>query len=239
MIVPKVEVFNTNEYSVTTANQIGEMILAQLKKQGGCRIGLAGGGTPKPIYQHLAGNVWEPKIRWEQVELLWGDERCVPPDHPQSNYQMAKAALIDRVQIPAQNSHRMRGEDVPATAAKDYESFLDSAPIDILLLGMGGDGHTASLFPGSSALKERDRRVVDARSPVAPHQRISLTVRAINESQSDCLLVTGREKAARIAEVLREIESNHPHVPAAFVHPQSGRLVWFVDENAATELPSA
>ena len=236
MIVPQIKVLDDSDYSRQAAQQLGEAIVAALEQRGRCRLGLAGGSTPGPVYQHLALPPWAARIRWDRVDLFWGDERCVPPSDARSNFRMVQETLIQPAAIPPDNVHRIAGEAFPADAADRYEAVLAAEPLDLLLLGMGHDGHTASLFPETAELGERRRRVVPTVSPSAPHQRISLTLRAINESRLVCLLVTGADKAARLAEVLRQLELGRPQLPAALVQPESEQLVWLLDQSAAAEL---
>jgi 6-phosphogluconolactonase len=233
---PVVDVFPDNQYAALAAERIGQAMISSIHDRGSCRLGLAGGSTPGPVYESLASMPWSQKIDWNRVQLLWGDERCVPPDHPQSNYRMVQKSLIRQVAIPAQNIHRVRGEHPPSIAAQEYEQVVALAAIDVLLLGMGSDGHTASLFPQTPELGESERRVIAATSPFEPRHRVSLTFRAINESRLVCLLVTGADKASRLAEVLQQIKHSRCELPAAMVQPASGQLCWLLDQHAAAEL---
>src|SRR5688572_4205602 len=136
--------------------------------RGACALCLAGGSTPRPVYEALAEPPLQGAIPWDRVQVFFGDERAVPPDHPDSNFRMVSEALIQRVDIPARSVHRMKGEaDDLERAADDYAALLPDA-LDVLVLGIGPDGHTASLFPGSTALREAKRRVVPARAPKPP-----------------------------------------------------------------------
>jgi 6-phosphogluconolactonase len=171
-------------------------------------VALAGGNTPRRVYELLATERFEHRVEWPQVDLFFGDERCVPPDHPDSNYAMAYEALISKVAIPAKNVHRIIGEGKPGESATLYENQLrtffagDSWPrFDLVLLGMGEDGHTASLFPGSDALSEKSKWVVPAKPPGSKHDRITLTVPVFNHAARVVFLVTGAGKAERLAQV--------------------------------------
>ncbi|HYH43598.1 MAG TPA: 6-phosphogluconolactonase [Burkholderiales bacterium] len=211
-----------------------ELMAAAIASRGACRIALGGGSTPRPVYERIAQAGPAEGIDWTRVHIFFGDERCVPPEHEASNYRMAKEAMVDRIDRErAPRVHRITGEAPPAEAARAYAAELGESPLDICLLGMGGDGHTASLFPGRPEAAERTARVVAARSPVTPVDRVSLTLRAINEARAVRFWVTGEDKATRVAEVLREIASGEPALPAAQVQPASGELAWFLDEAAA------
>ena len=233
MSPPRVRRFaNRDAFVDAAAADVVELMAEAIAARGACRIALGGGSTPKPVYERIAQAGLEERIDWARVHIYFGDERCVPPEHEASNYRMAKEAMIDRI-APAPRVHRIAGEQPPAEAARAYAAELGDTPLDICLLGMGGDGHTASLFPGRPEAAERSARVVAARSPVAPFERVSLTLRAINEARAVRFWVTGGDKAARVAEVFREIASGTPGLPAAQVQPASGALVWFLDEAAA------
>lgn len=203
---------------------------------------LSGGSTPKALYERLASKEFADRIDWRGVELYFGDERCVPPDDERSNYHMAKQSLIDRVPIPPDNVYRMKGELDPETAAREYgqmlkERFLDDGP-DVLLLGMGDDGHTASLFPGTAALDEQKHRCVANHVPydyipAGTNWRITLTFPFINRSKEVFALVTGDSKAQRLSQVLEGTDAAARALPIRRVNPSSGRLTWFLDVAAA------
>lgn len=237
--MPEIRVCDDDQLVGTAAEQIASDMASIIARRGGCRLGLAGGGTPRPIYEKLASEPLAGRVDWDRVHFFWGDERCVPPDHEKSNYRMVKEALLDHVEVTEENVHRIEGERAPADAAKVYLGALGTTPIDILLLGMGGDGHTASLFSDTANLGNETRRVVATTSPVEPTDRVSLTVRAINEARMIYFLVAGEGKASRLAEVYEQIISVTPVLPAAHVLPTGGRVVWLVDSAAATQLPQA
>lgn len=202
---------------------------------------LSGGSTPKALFELLASDAYRGRFDWRAVELYFGDERCVPPDDDRSNYKMAKAALIDRVPIPADNVYRMHGELEPEQAAKAYgqmlqERFMDEGP-DVILLGMGDDGHTASLFPHTPALAEAKHRCVANHVPydyipAGTSWRITLTFPFINRAREVFILATGASKAKRIAEVLEGPEDGD-RLPIQRVRPSPGRLTWYMDVAAA------
>lgn len=204
-------------------------------------VALAGGESQRALYALLAdpAEPYRDALPWGETHVFFGDERCVPPGHPDSNYRMAREALLDRVPVPPAQIHRMRGEDAPDAAARAYEealrAVLGPAPsLDLVLLGMGPDGHTASLFPGAAALEERRRLVVPAvappTSPVA--QRITLTYAAVEAALAAVFLVAGEAKAAALARVLSGEPGAAP-LPAARVRPRRGAALWLVDRAAA------
>jgi 6-phosphogluconolactonase len=211
-------------------------------------LALAGGSTPRSLYQLLAdaAGPYRARLPWERFHFFWGDERHVPPDHPDSNYRMAREAMLDRVPVAPTNVHRIAAELADARqAAAAYEQelrgFFGLPPkrawprFDYLLLGLGEEGHTASLFPGSPALDERERLV--AAPWVEAHQtfRITLTPPALNHAARVVFLVSGAQKAAALREVLAG--ELRPHLyPAQVVQPDDGELLWLVDRAAASLL---
>lgn len=201
------------------------------------RVALSGGSTPKRMHELLSA-MGRDALPWDRVELWFGDERTVPPDHPDSNYGMAKRTLMDPLRLS--NVHRMEGERDPVAAAADYERALVTAAgappvLDLVFLGMGPDGHTASLFPGSPAVDERQRYVVanPVDSPVAKGKttRITLTVPALNAARHVRFLVAGADKAHVLGEVLQGPRGRYPSQLV-----EGSDLVWCVDEAAAKEL---
>jgi 6-phosphogluconolactonase len=204
--------------------------------RGHCRLALSGGTTPRAVFARLAAPaLTDGGLDWTRLEVFWTDERAVPPDHPASNYWLAWDTWLRHVPIPAGQVHRIEGERPPAEAAARYTQTLGTTPLDVVILGMGADGHTASLFPGSAALASVETVVVTD-APVAPHTRVSLSLRTINAARSIDYWVTGSDKADRVAEVFREITSGRPELPAARVAPAGGRVRWFTDADAARRL---
>lgn len=198
-------------------------------ERGEFRLGLSGGNTPRPIYEALATR----QDAWEGWVFTFGDERCVPPNDKDSNYRMVREALFDKTAILPENVLRMRGESDPVSAATDYEEELKaragSAPMyrhDLLLLGMGDDGHTASLFPGTEALAETSRWVVPNFVPRMDTWRLTLTYPVINASRQVCFLVksTGKE------DMLEKVFSGKHNFPCARVKPTQGNLIWLLGE---------
>jgi 6-phosphogluconolactonase len=216
--------------------------------RGRCLIALAGGSTPKPVYELLATAPYAARVEWGRVHLFWGDERCVPPDHPESNYRMTREALLDRAPIPPDNVHRISGEREPDAAADAYERLLrkffpaaeGAAPahsFDLELLGLGHDGHTASIFPGSPAVAETRRWAMAVRAQQPPQVwRVTLTPPVLNAAANVAFLVSGADKAARLQDVLRGGGSSSL-LPAQLIQPTAGSLRWMVDAAAAASLP--
>ncbi|MCS7033456.1 MAG: 6-phosphogluconolactonase [Phycisphaerae bacterium] len=210
---------------------------------------LSGGSTPRALYQLLASEPWKPRIDWRNVGLYFGDERCVPPDSPHSNWRMAQETLIREIPIPSNQVYRMKGEIDPQLAAKEYGKMLkehfDSGGADLMLLGMGIDGHTASLFPGTSAVREADHRCVANRipddynlSPIPPgtHWRITVTFPFINRSGEVLILCAGADKSETVKAVL-EGPHDPDRLPIQRVNPAAGgNLSWFLDAAAARGL---
>lgn len=228
------------------ADVFARAVTRAVAEQGRCYVALAGGSTPKAIYELLAEQqtTGRRELPWANIEVFFGDERCVPPNHPESNYLMAHEALLARVPIPAGNVHRMQGELDPAVAAAAYEAELKRVvPLhhgglprfDLVLLGVGQDGHTASLFPGTPALNETVRSVVPNRGPGTTPRRLTLTLPALSAAASVLFLVTGIEKAPMLRRVLRT-DTTGASYPAQRVRPTAGWLRWFVDEPAASQL---
>ncbi len=218
------------------ADELVTIATDAIAARGACSIALSGGSTPKRLFQVLATRA----LPWAQVDLWWGDERTVPPDHTESNYRMARETLIDPLQLT--RVHRIQGELEPEAAARAYERELVDAlgdpPIfDLVLLGMGPDGHTASLFPDSPALDDTSRWVVanPVTSPLVPGgatTRITLTARAINQARHIRFLVAGADKAPALATVLGGPRDPRRY-PSQLISPVTGDLAWFVDDTAA------
>ena len=200
-------------------------------------VALSGGSTPHATYTLLASDEFAARVDWPRVHVFWGDERCVPPDHPESNFRLAHEVLFSRVPIPSGNIHRAQGELEPEVAAQAYAEELLAffgAPwprFDLILLGMGDDGHVASLFPGSAALRETVRPVVavTAYYQDRPAHRVTLTPPAINVARQVLFLVTGANKAETLQAVLKGPDGRFP---AQQIRPTSGRLTWLVTETA-------
>jgi 6-phosphogluconolactonase len=216
------------------------MTAAALAAKGPFRVALSGGSTPKALYGLLASDEFRGRFPWRLVSWYWGDERFVPYDHPESNYRMTREAMLAKAPVPPENVHPVPTDGTPEDAAHRYERTLqdayrgttldpDRALFDVTLLGLGPDGHTASLLPGDPVLKERKRWVAVV-AHGRPEARITMTYPVIESSRRVAFLVSGREKAP----VLRAIRAGDKKLPAARVRP-SGELFWFVDRAAAGE----
>ncbi len=216
------------------ADWIAAALEADTRERGRCAVALAGGGTPRPVYERLAGDPYARRIRWDAVEIYFGDERAVPATDPESNFAMAAAALLGRVPIPGARVHRMDAAARDADAAsRAYERLLPDA-LDVLLLGVGQDGHTASLFPGSPALEERSRRVVPVVGPKPPPRRLTITPPVIAAARRIAVLAAGADKAEAVARALEG-----PWQPAACPAQLARQAAWFLDREAAAGLRSA
>lgn len=209
--------------------------------RGRFRLVLSGGSTPRPLYRLLAGQ-GPGGLPWGEVEVFWGDERCVSPQDPESNYREARADLLDKVPVPGDHLHRIPGEAPTAEeAALRYEEELsrslgsETPDFDYVLLGMGKDGHTASLFPGQPLEGEPGRRTVAVPHPGQPPfvPRVSLTRTCLSSSREVGVLVTGSEKAERVAQVLRSLPSGDPNLPVSQIR-SAGNLTWYLDAPAAS-----
>ena len=232
--------------------KLAEAIAVELKKaskqahEAGRRFNLvlAGGSTPRAVYQFLARPEFKSSIAWDCIHFFWGDERCVPSDHEDSNYCMARETLLDPLDIPQENIHRIRGENDPTAEttryAEEIKNNLTPQPgetprFDWILLGLGTDGHTASLFPGAQPIEDPSGLCAVAIQPQSGQKRISLTSRVFNHAKRVSFIVTGKSKGQVVADILNESPKSKNY-PAAQVHPQQGTLEWFLDANAATKL---
>jgi 6-phosphogluconolactonase len=194
-------------------------------------IALSGGSTPKILYQILAEE-FRDQVQWSSTQFFWSDERHVPPDHPDSNYRMAHEALLSRVPVPESNVHRVRSENPNAQEAADEYEKIVAPRLDLILLGLGTDGHTASIFPGSEVLHETKRLVAAPWVEKLDTYRITMTLPLLNNGASIVFLVSGAEKAAIVKEVLEGPKK----YPAQFVQPTEGELIWMLDRDAAAGL---
>ena len=207
-----------------------------ISENGRFSIALSGGSTPKLLFTKLAEPEFSGQLDRDKIFIFWGDERNVPPDHQDSNFRMAKEHLLDKIGIPANNIYRIRGELPAKEAAQDYqtllESFFGTTPMfDLILLGMGEDGHTASLFPNTEALEEDTRWVVENHVPKLNTTRITLSFPAINHAKKVLFLVQGTHKAQVLKEVL--YGTYQPNLlPSQAVNPINGKLLWLVDQEA-------
>ncbi|MDF0645662.1 MAG: 6-phosphogluconolactonase [Nitrospira sp.] len=209
---------------------------------------LSGGSTPQRLYEMLTRSTEAQQMDWHRTVFLFGDERCVGPSDPDSNYGMARTSLFAPLGIAPGQVHRMTGENPdPRSAADDYERVLRTVTgcavpeiprLDVVLLGLGEDGHTASLFPGTAALHEPHRLVAVGRSPKGVPSRLTLTLGVINRANVILFLVTGSSKAGIVRRILEPQNAADRTLPAALVTPDQGHLVWMLDQAAASELTS-
>lgn len=215
-----------------------DLARSAIELQGRFSVGLSGGTTPELMYRLLATPEFTNQIDWQHVHLFWSDERCVPPDDPASNYNMARKSFVSQVPIPNDNIHRILGEEVPEAAAERYERelkghFKVGGPrFDLILLGLGEDGHTASIFPGSTAAIESKRFAVAVQHPDSNQWRITLTLTAINESANVMFQVAGESKR-NILKVVRSGATAQYEVPAIGVDPRDGAVLWLCDQAAS------
>ena len=234
----EVRVFSdVNELSLRAAQAAVRTITDAVSATGQCSLVLSGGSTPRTLYGLLASQ-FRTEIPWDRVHLFWGDERYVPSDAPDSNYRMVRESLLEHVPCPAANVHPMMTR-VPTAdlAAGDYEATLrkhcpgDWPRFDLVLLGLGDDGHTASLFPGSPALSENTRWVVPAQAPVEPRTRLTLTFPALNRAAVAYFLVSGAKKADALDHVFAEHADPNLY-PAAGIRLEDGAVTWWMDRDA-------
>jgi 6-phosphogluconolactonase len=211
------------------------------QKQGIFNLALSGGSTPKVWFESLAKSGGKD-IPWDKIHFYWGDERCVKPDDEQSNYGMTKKYLFDLLSVPPYNIHRIQGESEPVAAAERYARELvenlpaENFPVfDLIILGMGEDGHTASIFPDQIELWNSPKYCVVAKHPETKQSRVSLTGNVINNARSVAFLVTGKNKANKVSEIIQKKTSALSY-PASLVNPTSGKLTWFLDGMAGQKI---
>ena len=240
---PRVRVYQDIEsLSRAAAWRFVEVASAAIEDAGRFSVALAGGSTPKRVYELLASGEFREQVDWSKCHLFFGDERAVPPEDAGSNYRMANEALLSRVPLPVENIHRIRGEgDVVANALayedelREFFGAVEWPAFDLVLLGMGDDGHTASLFPHSEALGEREAWVVANWVESLKAYRITLTAPAINNARHVLFIVTGAGKAERLREVIKGA-SEPERLPAQLISPTAGTREWYVDSYAASRL---
>lgn len=235
--------------AMASARNFAEKVEAAVKRRGIARVAISGGSTPQAAFRLLAdpAQPFANTLPWDKLQLYWVDERCVPPTDPESNYGVCKKLLLDHVAIPAANVHRMEGELPPEEAAARYESVLrnsmklegaESPAFDLLLLGMGDDGHTASLFPHTEGLEAMGQLCIANHVPQKDSWRITLTWTVINQAADVVFEIGGTAKADRVAEVFtgpRDVE----RLPSQLIRPSNGKLMIQLDEAAAAKLPSS
>lgn len=220
------------------AREMVNMIVESAEKDEQFTVALSGGSTPELLYTLLSENFAET-LPWQYVQIFWGDERCVPPDNAESNFGMTMRKLLSKIEIPSHNIHRIRGEDDPVKEAVRYSEEVslftrkrDGMPLfDLILLGLGEDGHTASIFPGHPELLDSDKIYDVALHPVTMQKRISLTRRVINNADSVTFLVAGNKKEEVVEKLFRK-DPAALNYPASYIVPVHGRLSWFIDKEA-------
>ena len=220
------------------AEEMANNISESTKNNRTFTIALSGGSTPETLFTILSKKFAE-KVPWQLVHIFWGDERCVPPDDKESNFGMANKNLLTKIKIPSTNIHRVRGEDDPEREALRYSEEIsafnakrnDLPFFDLIILGLGEDGHTASIFPGHTELFDSERICEVAFHPVTKQKRITLTGKVINNADNISFLVTGEKKAGVIQSLFRK-NSTSSNYPASHVNPVYGRLYWFLDKEA-------
>jgi 6-phosphogluconolactonase len=226
-------IIRTRNFASDAANFIVDLAHKALAERDEFRIALSGGNTPRPVYAEIARIARD--LPWEKALITFGDERCVPPTDAQSNYRMASETLFRSAAVPEKSILRMRGEIDPQIAAQEYQNNLDltttqhGEPIyrhDLILLGLGDDGHTASLFPGTAALEARDRRVVANFVPKLNAWRLTFTFLLINHARHVCFLVN----ANKDGELLERVLNGDPQYPAARVNPSAGKVTWILGQ---------
>jgi 6-phosphogluconolactonase len=239
--LPEVRILKTApDLFEAAAAEFAAQASAAVRANGRFTVALSGGSTPKTLYSLLAT---KPGIPWDKIYFFWGDERHVPPDHPDSNYRMANEALLSKIKEAAQNVFRVHAEETDAAAAAlQYEQTLrdffhlsagEFPRFDLILLGIGPDGHTASLFPGTAALREKQRWVVANWVPKFNTYRITFTYPVLNAAAMVMFLASGADKAAILHEIL---DNSAADLPSQKVQPVNGKLIWMVDESAASNL---
>ena len=205
-------------------------------------VAISGGSTPRRLYTLLGSDAYRHRVDWQYVHFFWADERCVPRDDEASNFRTAFDTLLSKIALPDENIHQIKGEEAPDKAARDYEEEIrrffgesERPGFDLIILGMGEDGHTASLFPGSKSIEETVRLAIPVYLEEPGKNRITLTLPVLNNADQILFLVTGPSKAAVLSEILGEREKKKWY-PARFIHPAHGNMTWLIDQEAAGKL---
>ncbi len=236
-------IFETRaELERAAAHRMTEALTDALRHGAVATLVLTGGRTAQGVYGRLAQGQSPDLVDWSRVHVFWGDERVVPPESPDSNFRMAKRTLLAHLAVSEANVHRIAGERAPERAAARYEEEIRQVlgsglpRFDVVLLSMGEDGHVASLFPGTEALREQERLVIPVTGPKPPVHRVTLTLKAINAARLILVLASGTAKATALARVHRAGRGPDPRLPVSLLQPDVGNLVWMADRNAASEL---
>ena len=236
----EIQIFKSiNELNRTFTERLKNLML----KQDFITIALSGGSTPKSLFNYWS-SLPKGEIDWSKIKFFWGDERCVPPTDNESNYKMTKENLFDNISLPEENIVRIKGEDDPVEEAERYSNLLSNTVeqnkgvpyFDLVILGMGDDGHTASIFPYQTNLWYSPLNSIVATHPDSGQKRISITGKVINSAKNVAFLVTGDNKADKVKEIIEQPEEAEKKYPAALVKPESGNLVWFLDDKSAHKL---
>jgi len=241
---PKLHIYNNVELLIPALGETFKQMVETACDRGSLlHIALPGGTTPKKFFEYLRGPI-SHDIYWQSLHFYWGDERCVPPDHAQSNYGMVAAALLDHIDIPSTHIHRIHGECPPENEVMRYAAEINSTvpmntlnlpQFDWIILGLGTDGHIASLFPSDKKVQSPDKICLIATHPDGIQKRISITLPVINNARRVSFLITGKAKATVVASILRDDPASKQW-PAAQVSPQSGLFEWYLDKAAASLL---
>ncbi|MFY0605831.1 MAG: 6-phosphogluconolactonase [Cyclobacteriaceae bacterium] len=225
-----------------TAEAFGDYLMKQAASTDSYHCALSGGSTPKILFDYLSDKYADSPL-WSRIFFYWGDERCVPPTDNESNYKMTKERLLDKIDIPAENILRVHGENDPKKEADRYANeIMEHAPImkglpvfDMVILGMGEDGHTASIFPHEMHLMSSERLCEVATHPTSGQKRVTLTGHVINSARDVVFLVTGDGKKDKVKEIFKK-EGEYTTYPAAHIFPMDGKLTWYLDAAAAAKL---
>jgi len=236
---PEIRIFSDPE---EVAQKFAVFLVDFVKTRENITLALSGGSTPKLLFDHLASH-YSRSMDWSKLHFFWGDERCVPPDHSESNYKMTSDHLLTKIEIPDENVHRIKGEMEPQSEADRYAAEIknlvvvegDLPKFDLVMLGMGEDGHTASIFPHQMHLFQSENICEVATHPDSGQKRITLTGKVINNADQVVFLVTGEFKAEKVFEILEQ-QCNWKDYPANYIQPQNGNLIWFLDRTAASKL---
>ena len=235
----EIKIFPTPyELAEKFAGEFVEMIAESAKMKLYMTVALSGGSTPELLFSVL-GDRYSESVPWEYVHFFWGDERCVAPDDKESNYGMTRRKLFEKINIPSINIHRIKGEDEPEKEALRYSEEINAFTasrggiprFNLIMLGLGEDGHTVSIFPGQEELFNSDRICEVSVHPVTQQKRITITGRIINNADSVVFFVTGRKKAKIIQKIIQKSSSSEDF-PASYVDPSAGVLRWLIDEDS-------
>jgi 6-phosphogluconolactonase len=232
--------------SIAAADQFCCITRDAVAARGLCTIALAGGSTPRRLYELMATPAYRDRVRWDKLEFFWGDERIVPPENEDSNFRMANETLLKKIPVKEIGIHRIPAENgTPDDVARRYEEEIAVSfgiagggpppTLDLIVLGMGTDGHTASLFPHSPALRATERWVVPSRAPRPPYDRVTMTAPVINAARQVIFLVAGTDKSPTLAQVL-DGPLDPDRLPSQLIAPSNGSLLWLIDSAAASQL---